>query len=355
VLKKYDVELVLYGEEGSRKREAVEKFVGTPWGVEAELHLIEIWHNSYYFPFFMRNANILADSMKHWPDIAKTLIEYLGDYPYFSGDEFGAVDVNLGFMLSKAYAAGILDPPDKKPLLDYFNRIQIRPSYLKLTGGKLEKNVPAPTLYHFPQTHGVKVLWLQTMLDFPLHIKEVSLVTNEHKAKWYLQINPKGTIPALADGDVIKTDSSEIFKYLLEKHDPHGTYSGKEGSTKRTAINEILATPWSIEAESHIIGIWQHSVILPSLMRNKETLQEHMKFWPDIAKELIRILGDKPYFGGNTFSPIDCNMGYMITHAYSAHLLDEPDKKPLLDYYNRLKRRPSHPKVFVRSSSCTIL
>jgi glutathione S-transferase len=355
VLRKYDHDLVLYGEEGSKKRQAIEKFVGTTWGVESELHVIEIWHHTVQFPFFMKNANILAHSMTFWPDIAKTLKENLGDNPYFSGDEFGAADISLGYLLDKAYLAGLLDVAEHKPLLDFYNRIRVRPSFIKLTGAKFDKNLPGPTLYHFPQTHGVKVLWLQTMLDFPLHIKEVNIVSNEHKSKWYLQVNPKGTVPALVDGDVVLSDSHEIFKYLLEKYDKFGTYGGKEGSPRRKALNDILGSAWSIEAENHVIGIWQHSVILPSMMRNKETLQEHMKFWPDIAKEFIRILGDKPYFGGNTFSPIDCSIGYMITNAFSAHLLDPPDKKALLDYYNRIKRRPSHPKVFVRSSSCTIL
>jgi len=303
----------------------------------------------------LRDAKELASHMAFWPDIARTLIQNLGDDPYFSGDEFGGADVSLGYLVNKAYLSGLLDPPDKKPLMDYFNRIKVRPSFIKLNGGKLEKSSPAPTLYHFPQTHGVKILWLSTLLDFPLHIKYVSVSTGEQKSKWFLQINPKGTIPALVDGDVTLTESSDIFKYLLDKYDPHGTYGGKEGSSIRKALNELLITPFAIEAETHVINICLHSVLLPSMMRNKDTLQEHMKFWPDIAAELIKKLGDKLYFGGNTFSPIDCSIGFMITHAYSAKLLSDADKKPLLDYYNRIKRKPSHPKVFVRSSNCTIL
>ena len=45
---------------------------------------------------------------------------------------------------------------------------------------------------------------------------QIDLAKNEHKAEWYLKINPKGQIPAIKDGDYCLADSIAISKYLIK-------------------------------------------------------------------------------------------------------------------------------------------
>ncbi len=49
----------------------------------------------------------------------------------------------------------------------------------------------------------------------------ISLHSGENTEPWYMRIQPKGTVPALTHGDVLKTDSRDIIEYL-DKITPDG-------------------------------------------------------------------------------------------------------------------------------------
>ncbi|MBD2307593.1 glutathione S-transferase family protein [Chroococcidiopsis sp. FACHB-1243] len=59
-----------------------------------------------------------------------------------------------------------------------------------------------------------KVRLLLSMLNLDYESVPVNLKAGEHKTERFLQLNPCGQVPVLADGDVILRDSQAILVYL---------------------------------------------------------------------------------------------------------------------------------------------
>ncbi|TQV82415.1 glutathione S-transferase family protein [Exilibacterium tricleocarpae] len=62
-----------------------------------------------------------------------------------------------------------------------------------------------------------KVRLLLNLLGTDYERVPVDLFGGEHKTEAYLAINPKGQVPALADGDIVVSDSQAILVYLAKK------------------------------------------------------------------------------------------------------------------------------------------
>ena len=43
------------------------------------------------------------------------------------------------------------------------------------------------------------------------------MLAGEHKSEWYMKINPKGTVPAMVDGDITICESADIAIHFAKK------------------------------------------------------------------------------------------------------------------------------------------
>ena len=62
-----------------------------------------------------------------------------------------------------------------------------------------------------------KVRILLALLKIPHEKIVLDLSKREHKASWFLKINPRGEVPALEDDGVIRWDSAACLVYLARK------------------------------------------------------------------------------------------------------------------------------------------
>ena len=65
------------------------------------------------------------------------------------------------------------------------------------------------------------------LCDVKIKYVNIDLEKGEQMQDWFLEINPKHTVPVLADGDMTLTESVEISKYLVDKF-------GQQKSTLQT-------------------------------------------------------------------------------------------------------------------------
>src|SRR5262245_54284224 len=73
------------------------------------------------------------------------------------------------------------------------------------------------TVYHFPNTRALRVLWTLEELGVPYEAVRVQMPPHEREPD-YLKINPAGSLPAMVDGAVTLTESLAICEYLDAKH-----------------------------------------------------------------------------------------------------------------------------------------
>lgn len=75
-------------------------------------------------------------------------------------------------------------------------------------------------LYHTKaSSFSQKVVIALKYLNLKYEEKIVNLFECEHLEEWFLDINPKGEVPALKDGDVKLADSADILQYLNDTYD----------------------------------------------------------------------------------------------------------------------------------------
>ena len=75
-------------------------------------------------------------------------------------------------------------------------------------------------LYGPARSSAGRCFWLLEELNVPYENIKVDLMNKEHKADWFLKINPNGKVPALVDEDVTLFESMAINYYLTEKYKP---------------------------------------------------------------------------------------------------------------------------------------
>lgn len=73
--------------------------------------------------------------------------------------------------------------------------------------------------YNFPLSgHAHRVKLMLSMLDLPHETIDVNLAGGQHKQPAFLQLNPRGQVPVIIDGDVTLYDSTAILVYLAKRY-----------------------------------------------------------------------------------------------------------------------------------------
>ncbi|RAX37614.1 glutathione S-transferase family protein [Rhizobium tropici] len=73
-------------------------------------------------------------------------------------------------------------------------------------------------LYHHPLSgHSHRARLFLSLIGLPHELVEVDLKSGAHKKPDFLEKNPFGQVPVLADGDVFISDSNAILVYLAKK------------------------------------------------------------------------------------------------------------------------------------------
>ncbi|BCW88535.1 Glutathione S-transferase GST-6.0 [Alphaproteobacteria bacterium SO-S41] len=86
-------------------------------------------------------------------------------------------------------------------------------------------------VFHAAGSRALRVVWLLEELGLPYEIVKVNFPARL-RDKPYLELNPSGTVPALADGDLLLTESLAICEYLAAKRpDLHFTPAPSEPET----------------------------------------------------------------------------------------------------------------------------
>jgi len=96
--------------------------------------------------------------------------------------------------------------------------------------------------YWAPMSRAATTDWMLRELDVPHERVVVDIRAGEQQEPWYLAINPMGKVPALADGDVVVTETAAICAYLADKF-PEKGMAPAAGSPQRAPYYRYLFFP----------------------------------------------------------------------------------------------------------------
>jgi glutathione S-transferase len=104
-----------------------------------------------------------------------------------------------------------------------------------------------PKLYEWKRSgNGYKVRLLAALLDIELELIEIDHHNEQHHSPDFLELNPRGQVPVLVDGEKSFTDSAAILVYLAGLHSDPGNSQKpssfwSEDSAEQAAIVDWLA------------------------------------------------------------------------------------------------------------------
>lgn len=115
------------------------------------------------------------------------------------------------------------------------------------------------TLYFYPTSYySQKVVLALYEKDIPFKRCIVSLFSGQQNEPWYLEINPKGKVPALKDGEKVLVESDNIIDYLESTVQSAVTLVPDESFEVGQEVRRVRKLLDSIKAEVITFGIIMH-------------------------------------------------------------------------------------------------
>ncbi len=204
------------------------------------------------------------------------------------------------------------------------------------------------TLYGVSRSRATRPLWMLLEADAP-HTQVPVLQAyrlNGANAGWtglttaspeFLRVNPLGQIPALADGDVVLTESLAITLYLARK------FGGALGP--QSDIETALMEQWALFAITAIEG--PALEMFYPIADGRDKTPEGAALVSINAEKLRRPLGrlqswlaDHPYLVGDRFTAADINTAECVRYA-QGHATLLAEFPAVHDWILRCQARPA--------------
>lgn len=194
-------------------------------------------------------------------------------------------------------------------------------------------------LYGPARSSAGRCFWLLEELGLPYENIKVDMSTKEHKADWFLKINPNGKVPALVDGDITLFESMAINYYLTEKYKPEfaGTTIGQKANTQQWSY-------WAVaELQGPMIEIFIQKIFMPEEKKDFKVIEENEKILPQYFAVLDQALNGKKFLNGNEFTLADLNVASVASIAHPIGF-DLSPYKNINAWMGAIAERPSFHK-----------
>lgn len=181
-----------------------------------------------------------------------------------------------------------------------------------------------------PGSRLTRVTWMLEELGQSYEVLKAKMHTET-----MLRYNPSGKMPALADGDVVITDSAAIVFYLADKH-------AQQGMGGTTPAERAEITSWMFFAQAELEApLWnrlKHAFRLPDDQRAEVGPWCKAEFAQEIGNFEKR-LGDRAFAMGDRFTAADVILGHCGLWARGAKFEIGSDR--INAYFDRVLARPA--------------
>ena len=192
-------------------------------------------------------------------------------------------------------------------------------------------SIMAITLYHNDISAPSRAVWaVLKQIGKEFDLKPLDLLTQEHKADWYLKINPVGQVPFLTDDDFKMPESRAIMCYLIDQYSDKSTHDFlyPADPKARAKVDSLLF--WSMSYHNAIV----QAIVVPALFGSEQT-EENLEKLRTMTKAM-----NEMYKGHslNNFSCADILNGYYLTIAFGMghKVMKSVDYPEVEKFYNAI-------------------
>ena len=186
-----------------------------------------------------------------------------------------------------------------------------------------------------------RCLWVAEELGLAYDWKPISTLDGSNRSPEYLAITPSGKIPALADGDVVMTESMAINQYLAEEYGRGSLWPDERPLRARV----LQWTFWSAtEVEPFITELFPQFVTRPVEQRDVALTDRLVAALIKKLAELDGILAGREYVLGR-FTLADVNLAVQTLTIVDRFRLDLRQLQNLSTWTERCRARPARQRV----------
>ena len=183
-----------------------------------------------------------------------------------------------------------------------------------------------------------KVLWTCDEVGAPYIQEDWGAGTRLTSCEEFLQLNPKGLVPVVIDGNATLTESNTIVRYLAAKYGRADLLPAEP--LARARVEEIM--DWQA---TELNGSWR-TAFLGIVRKNSDagTSEQIVKSqieWTRMMRLLERQLDDnRSFICGSIFTVSDVVIGLSVNRWFQTPM-ERPSLPLVQDYLARLALRPS--------------
>lgn len=203
-------------------------------------------------------------------------------------------------------------------------------------------------LYEWPPTRSQRAKWALEELGIEYSSNMINLLEGQQNSDAYRAIHPLGVVPALKTDTYTIFESVAIVLQLIDEH-PEKNLAPAIGTPERANYYQ-----WSVfacaELDPPIMMVFDNTMRPLEHMRppgeqhDAKLAARGRSEFATRANILSKVLGDRDYLLGSSFSGADILVGHSCFMATFTGLIGD---YPILEaYYERLQQRPGHQQAY---------
>ena len=192
-------------------------------------------------------------------------------------------------------------------------------------------------LYHCKGARSVRPLWTLEEMGIPYELESMKFPPRFYR-EGYLDVNPLGTVPTMADGDLTMTESAGICQYLVDCHGPSDIGLTPKDKDYGLYLNWLHRSDATLTFPQTIV--LRYTVLEPEERRLKQAVDDYTQWFFSRLKSVEQATGEREFLCAGRFTIADIAVGYAL---YLADTLGfRGGFKPNTEaYYKRLSERPA--------------
>jgi glutathione S-transferase len=194
------------------------------------------------------------------------------------------------------------------------------------------------TLYHCVSARSFRPLWMLEELGLPYELKMLPFPPRV-SARWYLDINPLGTIPLMVDGRTRMTESAAICQYLCAQNAPTPLQVEPAEEDYGAYLNYLHFGEATLTFPQTLV--LRYARFESADRRQPIVAEDYSKWFLARLRTLEPLLAQQEHLCAGRFTAADVSVGYALLLAQHLGLASRftPAVKA---YWERLQQRDAY-------------
>jgi len=195
-----------------------------------------------------------------------------------------------------------------------------------------------------PRTFRVHWLLHELGLDYTTH--PIQSRTGETQTAEYLELNSRGKIPALLDGDLVVTESAAILRHLRRAY-PVLPYDAYQVSTVGQAMYDEWLSFILMELDATSLYVVRRHRDLPEIYGEAaNAVSSSFAYFSKMLASVETRVEGREFLWGESFSELDIHMTVMLLWA---KFLDIEVPAAFDQYSSRMMARPAYRTAYAHN------